>query len=238
MEAYVLSLIESQPQLVNLNSQEKNIMKLSKAFTLIELLVVIAIIAILAAILFPVFARARENARRTSCLSNLKQIGLATMQYLQDYDERYMVVNHNTGYHWFDPLQPYIKSEQVFRCPSFPSETLSPRPHSDYLMNVMFAHGMAESRIQTPVEQIVATERAANVNSDHYHAWVFPVGHPAYAYQPNQIVEINTFNDKDRHLGGSNYCFADGHAKWMKWDRLFTVGPDRIGMHNRDSIVP
>ena len=209
-----------------------------RAFTLIELLVVIAIIAILAAILFPVFARARENARRTSCLSNQKQIGLATMQYLQDYDEKYMVVDHGTGYAWFDPLQPYIKNEQVFRCSSFPSETLSPRPRTDYLMNVMFAHGMAESRIQTPVEQIVVTERAANVNSDHYHAWVLPSGHPAHAYQENQITEINTFNDRERHLGGSNYGFADGHAKWMKWDRLFSAGPDRIGMHNRDSIVP
>ena len=207
-------------------------------FTLIELLVVVAIIAVLAAILFPVFARARENARRTSCLSNQKQIGLATLQYLQDYDERYMVVDHHSDYAWFDPLQPYIKSEQIFRCPSMPPETLSPRPRTDYLMNVMFSHGMAESRIQTPVEQIVTTERAANRNSDHYHSWVLPPGHPGHAHQGAMIAEINTFNDRERHLGGSNYGFADGHAKWMKWDRLFSVGPPEIGMHNRDSIVP
>ncbi|RYG62324.1 DUF1559 domain-containing protein, partial [bacterium] len=87
-------------------------------FTLIELLVVIAIIAILAAILFPVFGRARENARRSSCQSNLKQVGLAMAQYQQDYDERTLVVDEDNGLTWFNPLQPYIKSTQVFRCPS------------------------------------------------------------------------------------------------------------------------
>ena len=97
-----------------------------KAFTLIELLVVIAIIAILAAILFPVFGRARENARRTSCLSNLKQIGLGIEQYKQDYDSMYPMayfyVNGATsggGYvHWSGSVQPYVKSEQLFVCPS------------------------------------------------------------------------------------------------------------------------
>jgi len=94
-----------------------------RAFTLIELLVVIAIIAILAAILFPVFARARENARRASCQSNLKQIGLAELQYVQDYDETY------SGSFRDDPglggrvsyaemIFPYIKSTQIFGCPS------------------------------------------------------------------------------------------------------------------------
>ena len=136
---------------MSLNSHPR--VEAARAFTLVELLVVIAIIGILAAILFPVFARARENARKTSCISDLKQIGVATLQYLQDYDERYMVVDHDNGYSWFDPLQPYIKSEQVFRCPSMPPETLSPRPSTDYLQNVLFAHGIAESRIQTPVEQ-------------------------------------------------------------------------------------
>jgi prepilin-type N-terminal cleavage/methylation domain-containing protein/prepilin-type processing-associated H-X9-DG protein len=116
-------------------------------FTLIELLVVIAIIALLAAILFPVFARARENARRASCASNLKQIGLGIMQYAQDYDE-VMVPAYldgscysqsgidatNSGncgggtdgprvdnFKWMDLTYPYIKSEQVFNCPGQPT---------------------------------------------------------------------------------------------------------------------
>ncbi len=102
-----------------------------RAFTLIELLVVIAIIALLAAILFPVFARARENARKTSCLNNMRQIGLGLLAYTQDYDET-LVADwfgpdtgptdpENTGqrrYKWMDAIYPYVKNEQVFNCPS------------------------------------------------------------------------------------------------------------------------
>ncbi len=102
------------------------------AFTLIELLVVIAIIAILAAILFPVFARARENARRASCQSNLKQIGLGIMQYNQDFDEKFPMAEYGGGTHsgipdvqWYQAVQPYMKSGTdfgkggVFQCPSY-----------------------------------------------------------------------------------------------------------------------
>jgi prepilin-type N-terminal cleavage/methylation domain-containing protein/prepilin-type processing-associated H-X9-DG protein len=90
------------------------------AFTLVELLVVIAIIAMLAAILFPVFGRARENARRTSCLSNVKQIGLGIAQYTQDYDERLPFSGDTaSGGRWANKLGPYLKSTQVFTCPSY-----------------------------------------------------------------------------------------------------------------------
>lgn len=114
----------------------------SAAFTLIELLVVIAIIAILAAILFPVFAQAREQARKTSCISNLRQLSLGVMMYVQDYDERFPawsgVCAHNPGevispttgpcgndtemsfFRWAVLTQPYIKNSQIFKCPSYP----------------------------------------------------------------------------------------------------------------------
>lgn len=111
----------------------------SKGFTLIELLVVIAIIAILAAILFPVFARARENARRSSCMSNLKQQGLGVMQYTQDYDEKYPAAyyykdnNNSTGgyMHWSGMIRPYVKSDQLFVCPSDASGGLLPTNPAD-----------------------------------------------------------------------------------------------------------
>jgi len=90
-----------------------------KAFTLIELLVVIAIIAILAAILFPVFAQAREKARATACMSNMKQIGLGMMQYVTDYDEKFPCgVGNSFGFGWAGEIYPYVKSQGVFACPS------------------------------------------------------------------------------------------------------------------------
>src|SRR3954469_10319714 len=95
----------------------------NRGFTLIELLVVIAIIALLAAILFPVFGRARENARRSSCQSNLKQIGLGIIQYTQDYDEKFPLSWNGQGWGatltgWVMEVQPYLKSTQIFQCPS------------------------------------------------------------------------------------------------------------------------
>ena len=105
------------------------------AFTLIELLVVIAIIAILAAILFPVFARARENARRSSCMSNMKQIGLGVLQYAQDYDEKYPSgTTGNRGRGWAGQVLPYIKSSQVFVCPS-DARPLNGNPQISYAIN-------------------------------------------------------------------------------------------------------
>src|SRR5919112_981167 len=104
----------------------------NRGFTLIELLVVIAIIAILAAILFPVFARARENARRASCQSNLKQIGLGLMQYTQDYDERFSPSANNEAEYALSGLRigPYTKSDQLLVCASDSAPTYDVRKTS------------------------------------------------------------------------------------------------------------
>src|SRR5207302_2776977 len=103
---------------VRLPTEGATSMRQRKGFTLIELLVVIAIIAILAAILFPVFAQAREKARAISCTSNMKQLGLSVLMYVQDYDEMYpMGCWDNWWNNWPTTVQPYVKNMQVFRCP-------------------------------------------------------------------------------------------------------------------------
>ncbi len=120
------------------------------AFTLIELLVVIAIIAILAAILFPVFAQAREKARQTSCLSDTKQMGLAMYQYIQDYDETYPNGTYNYGNigGWAGQVYPYVKSIGVYRCPSDYVNVLAADKASSYGMNSNF--GTGGNRSATP----------------------------------------------------------------------------------------
>jgi prepilin-type N-terminal cleavage/methylation domain-containing protein len=128
-----------------------------KGFTLIELLVVIAIIALLAAILFPVFARARENARRSSCLNNCKQMGIGIMQYVQDYDntypQGYYYPNDSSsagGYsQWTGTIQPYTKSWQAFVCPSDKTGGLAP---TDYV-NGNAPYGVPAGRLRKALSQ-------------------------------------------------------------------------------------
>ena len=114
--------------------QFRNHAKLRTAFTLIELLVVIAIIALLAAILFPVFGRARENARRATCQSNLKQLGLGMIQYSQDYDELF---TYNTS-GWASRIYPYVRNKDVYTCPDDTFYPASPEVDISYDWNSPF----------------------------------------------------------------------------------------------------
>ena len=185
------------------------------AFTLIELLVVIAIIAILAAILFPVFGRARENARRSSCQSNLKQIGLGVLQYAQDYDEKLPSLNTGGSGTWRQIIQPYIKSAQLFKCPSNSSNSQNsavgsyPALSTNYAMNRHFADGNDVGRslveVNSPSQKIYASEQKADYPEMAYPS--FFVGNQPTGWTNDAFAG---------HLGTMVCLFADGHVKSLR----------------------
>ncbi len=188
-----------------------------RGFTLIELLVVIAIIAILAAILFPVFARAREKARQTSCLSNQKQIVLSWLMYAQDYDERTVLwripaavthPNEDHGYcYWQNTLQPYCKNEQVFVCPSskpFPSACRGIR--GAYGLNT-YEDGELIAEWEHPAELIVTCD----TNCYRTCSWAEYSTGGIHAFSHTGYAGIHR-----RHNDGANVSYADGHAKWIQ----------------------
>ena len=216
------------------------------AFTLIELLVVIAIIAILAAILFPVFARARENARKTSCLSNIKQIGLGFMQYTQDYDENFPLVSFPTPADtWTTSMQPYLKSRQIFRCPSDSSagwNAVPPTRLTSYGFNAWMKAGPITitppsttvpsysnlARLQATAKVIILSELSDAATADHFPTYCWGAPAEATACPPGawdatkgEATAIST----GRHLEGFNNLYADGHAKWNKWSRVWYQTP-------------
>ena len=200
----------------------------NSAFTLIELLVVIAIIAILAAILFPVFARARENARRSSCQSNLKQVGLGILQYVQDYDEKFPPAavypgTENNGYQ--ELVQPYVKSTQLFVCPSNTRQVVvNGTAAPDAILNHYVANGgdsvnagqtakwggvrpmnypgtsgggIAQAQMEFASQLILVHENSNATRTE-------PV-----AYDPADLSFTN-------HLATTNFLFSDGHVKSLK----------------------
>jgi len=203
-----------------------------RAFTLIELLVVIAIIAILAAILFPVFAKARAKARQSSCMSNIKQLTLAALQYTQDYDQLWMLTDvvpgmpqggQGTNVCWwrFYPY-PYVKNWQLFVCPDGIRNAANAADstnqfHFNYGYNSAL-RARADAAITTPAA-LIALGDASHWHGDgcggRSFAWarvdLRPSGSACNASQPTNWVESCT-----RHAAGSNLGFADGHAKWMQ----------------------
>jgi prepilin-type N-terminal cleavage/methylation domain-containing protein/prepilin-type processing-associated H-X9-DG protein len=216
------------------------------AFTLIELLVVIAIIAILAAILFPVFAQARAKARQAMCLSNVKQFALAFTMYAQDYDETAVplfkpngqpagnitdqngIVWYRNYESWQQLLYPYMKSTGVIRCPESPG--MDP---AGSILNLNYA-GNAQVFSSTVARSLAQITRPAEIISvlDGARpeiAWVAvsrgPSGSKQYipgTPQPTCANDPWCVKDK-RHNGGVNVGFCDGHAKWMSTPTI--VGP-------------
>ena len=217
-----------------------------RAFTLIELLVVIAIIAILASILFPVFARARENARRASCLSNLKQIGLGVMMYTQDYDEMYPMTYITTAqtpsptgdapwaggvWFWQEILYPYTKSTQIYFCPSAGVTTTKPYAYN-YGANqlVMYPTPISIASVTNAADTYMLMDAGGYDPS--------PVAGPSgtgkgvlasngWRYLPGAYKSAGVAclagqsytadcQNEGRHFDGLNMAFADGHAKWLK----------------------
>ena len=240
----------------------------NSGFTLIELLVVIAIIAILASILFPVFARARENARRSSCSSNMKQIGLGIMQYTQDYDERMpagrMAVSglDDQGGAWPCLLQPYVKSYEVFRCPSNPrnatpmNDSQDPQPNGPLKASISYAACVDARDAGAGSGKINAAFGYREQAGPNLADFVSPS-------QTIMVVESNSFNTDIRltnvywtgatsaggsggnpalyagHLSTMNVLFSDGHVKSMK--PLATIsqtmgGNGSVNMWNRHAV--
>jgi prepilin-type N-terminal cleavage/methylation domain-containing protein/prepilin-type processing-associated H-X9-DG protein len=214
-------------------------MKRRSGFTLIELLVVIAIIAILAAILFPVFAQAREKARQASCLSNLKQLGLAAFMYAQDYDETYPVLDmrYSKGFVgplpqgnvdpakspcssglWCNLIYPYVKNKGVYKCPSL-SDRIYICDGVDYGWNVgtnqstpTYSNGLG--RFPPPITLASIPAPADTIM----------IGHPSKV-ENDPMLWVNVSRPdwlSQYHLGGNNYAFADGHAKWLKMEYVIS----------------
>ena len=220
---------------------------MKKAFTLIELLVVIAIIAILAAILFPVFAQAKAAAKKTADLSNFKQIGTGLVLYASDNDDLSMISEHDSGVEWFESMLPYLKSKDVFRTPAYSRTEVdhdgTPElPQTDYSINGIWTHSTPLTGTSAPAEQITIALRNREVPEIDHHAWPSDSGN---------WDDLSTYVDEDHgnenwfegrleqrpwNSKGSNFSFVDSHAKYFAWERTVQNSFPLPGYHNVDRV--
>ena len=223
----------------------KSVVTKRSAFTLIELLVVIAIIAILAAILFPVFAKAREKARQTSCLSNMKQLGLGLMQYTQDADEMVPADPDNwgtpMGIGWAQAIYPYVKSTGVYKCPddSTAGKAVS-YAFNAALPNSPATHGHIPA-FSAPAKTVELYEiSGATCDVTASVTPCSPIGVTFINYTTPDWVSSTTIKAETgwtfgrtsadgafasqvgRHTDGSNYLMVDGHVKWLRGSAVST----------------
>ncbi|HWD40485.1 MAG TPA: type II secretion system protein [Fimbriimonas sp.] len=214
-------------------------MRSLRGFTLIELLIVIAVISLLAAILFPVLAMAKRASKRTSALSNLKQIGAAVHLYVNDYDDRlpfrfhdftewpgYNVIIFTTGPGFSKYYGPYLKNDQIWYSPE---DRLKGQSYTSFTFNEQLAYSWALSSIARPAEAIYATDRTDLAVSPHivdtYTWWQFLTQGPfKESLLPGQIDPVSVASQIDpiRYAGNTGlYLFLDGHASSLQFERTW-----------------
>jgi prepilin-type N-terminal cleavage/methylation domain-containing protein/prepilin-type processing-associated H-X9-DG protein len=232
----------------------------SRGFTLIELLVVIAIIAILAAILFPVFAKAREAARSTQCKNNVKQLATAFTMYAQDYDETTIPVRigaaGSSAFRWNEVVQPYVKNMGVLGCPSNSRKGIS----YTYNFAVAGPTGRTLAQIPLPAQTPVFADAYGNANQLQSLVFLIPsqTGGPlthlgrslaSTTLPTSHIDSVDGMIWADIHSDTANYAFADGHVKAQRYTKIntnevynnnaaYTNGPTKAGMdYDCDGIL-
>jgi prepilin-type N-terminal cleavage/methylation domain-containing protein/prepilin-type processing-associated H-X9-DG protein len=225
-----------------------------RAFTLIELLVVIAIIAILAAILFPVFAQARESARQSTCLSNMKQIGTAFLMYAQDYDENFTTAGPGTGVNvpdvfafdmygnkqtgdwleirfWTGMIMPYTKNRQIYFCPSGTPENAVPKEIDPNNTKSIQQLGYVLENIAWNYDGLTSRYHPGPLGGTERPAETMLLMDAAEsgigAWGRNSITRLRKHIEYagKRHHGFANVCYCDGHVKANKVDALINSIP-------------
>ena len=190
--------------------------QLKRGFTLIELLVVIAIIAILAGLLLPALARAKNKARSTQCLTNLKQIGLAAVIYSNENNDALLRSQHN-GASWLTALRPLVGTN-LYRCPSDPNKS---RLFSYAINNFLLPPETGDDRrdyskttsVPSPTETLYLAETASHYDhDDHFHFAGYGSDYSVLGFQSAVAGK--------QHIGSANYLFVDGHVESLGWARV------------------